>query len=77
MEQHNCLHCGNPIEKKSYESVNRYHSRKYCSQKCSKAYMRKHKIGWFKPSGGREKRVRRGIRAPSYQNEYGNLLDKY
>ena len=45
---HECINCGNTIPKKTYESVNRYKSRKFCSQLCSRAYMRINQIGWFK-----------------------------
>ena len=55
MAKHVCQHCSRPIEKRDYESENRFRSRKYCSQKCSKAYMKKHKVGWFKTGGPRKK----------------------
>jgi len=44
-----CQHCDAKIEKKTYESRNRYANRKFCSTKCAKAYMKKHEIGWFNP----------------------------
>ncbi len=48
-DSHNCLFCGKEIPKKSYESVNRYKSRKFCCPEHSREYMRKHRIGWFSP----------------------------
>ena len=53
MKLHDCVNCSRPILKKSYESSNRYSSRKFCSQECSKTYMRKNRIGWF--AGERKK----------------------
>ncbi len=50
MKKHDCINCSHPIEKKSYESSNRYLSRKFCSQECSKVYMKINKIGWFSDS---------------------------
>lgn len=50
LELHNCQNCNKQIEKKSYESRNRYRGRKYCSTKCAKDWMRKNGVGWFAPN---------------------------
>lgn len=44
-----CLSCGKEIIKKSYESIPRYQGKKFCSQICTKKYMKENKVGWFSP----------------------------
>lgn len=44
-----CKQCGGDIIKKSHESKARYEGKQFCSQKCSRIYMRDHKMGWFNP----------------------------
>lgn len=44
-----CIECGNDIIKKSYESKTRYAGKKFCSQKCSRVYMKRNKMGWYNP----------------------------
>ena len=64
--EHPCQNCGEPIPKKTYESVNRHKSRKYCSQKCSREYMKKNKVGWFKSGAQTIKRDIWKQRCPSH-----------
>ena len=82
MEKHVCKHCSRPIEKRSYESSNRFRSRKYCSQECPKAYMKKHKIGWFSGGKTKKKKLEDNYDEPSFSwmagkdDVYGNHRQK-
>ena len=50
---HLCLVCEKELIKRPYESKARYASKKFCSQVCSRKYLKEHKMGWW--NSGRRK----------------------
>jgi hypothetical protein len=44
---HNCLVCDKELIKKKYESRARFAKKKFCSQKCSRKYLKENHLGWF------------------------------
>ena len=42
-----CKECGQVIQKRTKDSVEKYKTRKYCSEPCVRANFKKNRIGWF------------------------------
>jgi len=68
----NCQNCGKEIFKKPTESNNRFLAKKYCSPACSRAFMKKNKIGWFSPSAQSIKKDNENFVFPDELSEGGN-----
>lgn len=43
-----CLECGKELIKRKYESKARFANKKFCSSKCSRTYLKKNHLGWWK-----------------------------
>lgn len=48
---HTCLVCDKELIKKPHESRARYAKKKFCSQICSRKYLKEHKMGWWSSKG--------------------------
>lgn len=48
MEIRYCQECGKELVKRKYESKARYGKKKFCSSECSRTYLKKNNLGWWK-----------------------------
>lgn len=42
-----CVQCGGALIKRDHESKKRFEKKRFCSSKCSRIYLKKHKMGWW------------------------------
>ena len=47
-EKRNCQECDKELIKRKYESRARYGKKKFCSSECSRKYLKRNKLGWWK-----------------------------
>jgi len=49
-----CLQCDGELIKRKFESKKRFSKKKFCSTKCSRAYLKANKMGWWAPENKRD-----------------------
>ena len=42
-----CRVCGEDLIQRAHESKKRFSKKQFCSSKCSRVYLKEHKLGWW------------------------------